>query len=173
MDRSTAFLEDMINARSLSFVEGGVLVVESGAIWFCEDLDGDLRAHVQNRYSELHLSKEQIIAMLHQGGPFWRLITALVDSGCSHTLVFDSLNDIVGEMGSSLKFSQAFGDNITTADRHGTIFCEGHEVENHRPIFRFAAQPTQSGGQNTTMVEMQSPPQNRLRSRLPLGVLVD
>eukprot|EP01050_Picozoa_sp_SAG11_P030752 SAG11_NODE_9239_length_929_cov_5.004819_2_plen_64_part_01 len=32
--------------------------------------------------------------MLHQGGPFWRLITALVDSGCSHTLVFDSLNDI-------------------------------------------------------------------------------
>ena len=81
-------------------------------------------ARIRKRLSEMHLSKDQIIAMLHQGGPLWRLITALVDSGCSHTLVFDSLNDIVGEMASALKFTQAFGGDITTADRHGTIFCE-------------------------------------------------
>jgi glucose/arabinose dehydrogenase len=43
MDKSTAFVDDMINVRSIAFVEGGVLVVESGAIWFCQDDDGDLR----------------------------------------------------------------------------------------------------------------------------------
>ena len=43
MDKSTAFVDDMINVRSIAFVEGGVLVVESGAIWFCQDGDGDLR----------------------------------------------------------------------------------------------------------------------------------
>ena len=43
MDKSTAFVDDMINVRSVAFVEGGVLVVESGAIWFCQDDDGDLR----------------------------------------------------------------------------------------------------------------------------------
>jgi len=42
MDKSTAFVEDMINVRCLSFVDGGVLVVESGALWFCQDKDGDL-----------------------------------------------------------------------------------------------------------------------------------
>ncbi|MEJ6622037.1 MAG: hypothetical protein QNL93_08830, partial [Opitutae bacterium] len=43
MDKSTPFLDDMLNVRCLSFVEGGVLVVESGALWFCQDKDGDLR----------------------------------------------------------------------------------------------------------------------------------
>ncbi|NDH00871.1 MAG: dehydrogenase, partial [Opitutae bacterium] len=33
MDKSTSFVDDMINVRSIAFVEGGVLVVESGAIW--------------------------------------------------------------------------------------------------------------------------------------------
>ena len=56
MDRSTAFLEDMINARSLSFVEGGVLVVESGAIWFCEDLDGDLRCDKKSKLMDFATS---------------------------------------------------------------------------------------------------------------------
>jgi len=42
MDKSTAFVDDMINVRCLSFVDGGVLVVESGALWFCQDKDGDL-----------------------------------------------------------------------------------------------------------------------------------
>ena len=32
MDKSTPFVDDMINVRSIAFVEGGVLVVESGAI---------------------------------------------------------------------------------------------------------------------------------------------
>ncbi|MDF1755210.1 MAG: c-type cytochrome [Verrucomicrobiales bacterium] len=43
MDKSTPFVDDLINPRTLSIVEGGVLVVESGKLWFCEDKDGDLR----------------------------------------------------------------------------------------------------------------------------------
>ncbi|MFT5410973.1 MAG: hypothetical protein ACI9NC_003706 [Verrucomicrobiales bacterium] len=42
MDKSTPFVDDMLNPRTLSIVEGGVIVVESGTMWFCEDLDGDL-----------------------------------------------------------------------------------------------------------------------------------
>ncbi len=42
MDKSTPFVEDMINPRTLSIVEGGVLIIESGKMWFCEDTDGDL-----------------------------------------------------------------------------------------------------------------------------------
>jgi mono/diheme cytochrome c family protein len=42
MDKSTAFVDDMINVRCIAFVDGGVLVVESGALWFCQDKDGDL-----------------------------------------------------------------------------------------------------------------------------------
>lgn len=42
MDKSTPFVEDMINPRSLSIVDGGVLIAESGKLWFCEDKDGDL-----------------------------------------------------------------------------------------------------------------------------------
>ena len=43
MDQSTPFLEDMLNVRSIAFVEGGVLVVETGGLWLCKDKDGDLR----------------------------------------------------------------------------------------------------------------------------------
>ena len=35
MDKSTAFVDDMIR-RCIAFVDGGVLVVESGALWFCQ-----------------------------------------------------------------------------------------------------------------------------------------
>lgn len=44
MDKSTPFVDDMINPRSLSIVEGGALIAESGKLWFCEDTDGDLVA---------------------------------------------------------------------------------------------------------------------------------
>ena len=40
MDKSTPLVDDMINVRSIAFVEGGVFV-ESGAIWFCQDDDDD------------------------------------------------------------------------------------------------------------------------------------
>jgi mono/diheme cytochrome c family protein len=43
MDKATPFLEDMVNVRSLAFIDGAVLVVESGALWLCQDKDGDLR----------------------------------------------------------------------------------------------------------------------------------
>ena len=42
MDQATPFLEDMLNVRSIAFVDGGVLVVETGGLWFCKDKD-DLR----------------------------------------------------------------------------------------------------------------------------------
>lgn len=43
MDKSTVFLGGLVMARSLSFVQGGVLIQEPPNVWFCEDLDGDLK----------------------------------------------------------------------------------------------------------------------------------
>ena len=43
MDKATPFVDDMINVRCIAFVNDGVLVVESGALWLCNDKDGDLR----------------------------------------------------------------------------------------------------------------------------------
>lgn len=44
MDSSTVFLDGLVMPRSLAFVEGGILLQEPPNLWFCEDLDGDLRA---------------------------------------------------------------------------------------------------------------------------------
>jgi mono/diheme cytochrome c family protein/glucose/arabinose dehydrogenase len=45
MDKATTFLDEVINPRSLSIVEGGALVaLGDGNLVFCEDTDGDLVA---------------------------------------------------------------------------------------------------------------------------------
>lgn len=46
-DKHTVFLDGLIMPRSLSFVEGGVLIQEPPYLWFCEDKDGDQRADNQ------------------------------------------------------------------------------------------------------------------------------
>ena len=43
MDKAVPFVDDMINVRCIAFVDDGVLVVESGALWLCKDNNGDLR----------------------------------------------------------------------------------------------------------------------------------
>ncbi|MDG0964081.1 MAG: hypothetical protein P8O23_03395 [Opitutales bacterium] len=43
MDKATPFVEDMLNVRCIAFVPDGVLIVESGGLWHCQDLDGDLK----------------------------------------------------------------------------------------------------------------------------------
>lgn len=43
-DKSTVFLDGLVMPRSLSFVKGGVLLLEPPKVWFCEDTDGDLRS---------------------------------------------------------------------------------------------------------------------------------
>jgi putative heme-binding domain-containing protein len=43
MDRSTVFLDKLVMPRTLSFVEGGVLVVEPPNLWYCRDSNGDLK----------------------------------------------------------------------------------------------------------------------------------
>ena len=53
----------MINVRSIAFVEGGVLVVESGAIWFCQDDDGDLRCDQKTNLWILPLRHTTISSM--------------------------------------------------------------------------------------------------------------
>lgn len=42
-DTSTVFLDGLVMPRSLSFVEGGVLVAEPPHLWFCADANRDLR----------------------------------------------------------------------------------------------------------------------------------
>ena len=43
MDKSTVFLDKLVMARTISFVQGGVLVAEPPHLWFCKDSDGDLK----------------------------------------------------------------------------------------------------------------------------------
>ena len=52
MDKATPFVEDMINARTLSVVEGGALIVESGKMWFCQDKNGDLKCDEKTEVME-------------------------------------------------------------------------------------------------------------------------
>jgi len=42
-DSSTVFLDGLVMPRSLSFVDGGVLVAEPPNLWLCRDTNGDLR----------------------------------------------------------------------------------------------------------------------------------
>ncbi len=42
MDKSTVFLDGLVMARTLQFVQGGVLVQEPPNLWFCQDTNGDL-----------------------------------------------------------------------------------------------------------------------------------
>src|SRR4051812_39783575 len=42
-DKSTVFLDHLVMPRSFAFVKGGLLLQEPPTLWFCEDLDGDLR----------------------------------------------------------------------------------------------------------------------------------
>lgn len=43
-DRSTPFLEGLVNPRAIAVVRGGVLVGEPPHLWYARDTDGDLRA---------------------------------------------------------------------------------------------------------------------------------
>ena len=43
IDRSTPFLEKLVLPRAIAIVDGGVLVCEPPGLYFCRDLDGDLR----------------------------------------------------------------------------------------------------------------------------------
>ncbi|MEM9157545.1 MAG: c-type cytochrome [Verrucomicrobiota bacterium] len=42
MDKSTVFLDGLVQPRSVAIVKGGVLVAAPPSLYFCEDLDGDL-----------------------------------------------------------------------------------------------------------------------------------
>lgn len=43
MDRATPFLEKLVLPRAIALVDGGVLVCEPPGLYFCRDLDGDLK----------------------------------------------------------------------------------------------------------------------------------
>lgn len=42
-DKQTVYLDKLVMPRSFAFVEGGILLQEPPKLWFCEDLDGDLK----------------------------------------------------------------------------------------------------------------------------------
>lgn len=52
MDKSTPFLERLVTPRAISIVKGGVLVAEPPTLWFCEDLDGDLKSDRKTKIAD-------------------------------------------------------------------------------------------------------------------------
>ena len=42
-DKQIVFLDGLVMPRSFAFVEGGVLLAEPPNLWYCQDIDGDLR----------------------------------------------------------------------------------------------------------------------------------
>jgi len=52
MDKSTPFLEGLVTPRAISIVKGGVLVAEPPTLWFCEDLDGDLKSDRKTKIAD-------------------------------------------------------------------------------------------------------------------------
>ena len=67
MDQATPFLEDMLNVRSIAFVDGGVLVVETGGLWFCKDKDGDLRCDERKKLFDFATSAKDNIEHAENG----------------------------------------------------------------------------------------------------------
>jgi putative membrane-bound dehydrogenase-like protein len=47
MDKSTVFLDQLVMPRALSLINGGVVIAEPPRLWFCKDLDGDLKCDRQ------------------------------------------------------------------------------------------------------------------------------
>ena len=52
-ETSTVFQDGLVMPRSLTFVKGGVLIQEPPHVWFCEDLDGDLKADRKTKVGEM------------------------------------------------------------------------------------------------------------------------
>lgn len=52
MDKSTVFLDGLVTPRAISIAKGGVLVAEPPTLWFCEDLDGDLKADRKTKVAD-------------------------------------------------------------------------------------------------------------------------
>ena len=67
MDQATPFLEDMLNVRSIAFVDEGVLVVETGGLWFCKDIDGDLRCDERKKLFDFATSAKDNIEHAENG----------------------------------------------------------------------------------------------------------
>ena len=42
-EKSTVLLDGLINPRAIAIVEGGVLIGEPPHLWYCQDLDMDLK----------------------------------------------------------------------------------------------------------------------------------
>lgn len=53
MDRSTVYLDQLVMPRSFAFVKGGLLLQEPPKLWFCEDVDGDLRCDRRTEVGKL------------------------------------------------------------------------------------------------------------------------
>ncbi len=52
MDKSTVFLDQLVMPRTVSFVQGGVLIAEPPFLWFCEDTDGDLKCDRKTKVAD-------------------------------------------------------------------------------------------------------------------------
>lgn len=48
-EKSTVFLDGLVMPRTVSFVQGGVLVAEPPNLWYCRDTDGDLKCDDKKR----------------------------------------------------------------------------------------------------------------------------
>ena len=75
MDKAVPFVDDMINVRCIAFVDDGVLVVESGALWLCKDNNGDLRCDEREKLidfaSAAHSNIEHAENALHYALDNW------------------------------------------------------------------------------------------------------
>ncbi|MDF1824801.1 MAG: sulfatase-like hydrolase/transferase [Verrucomicrobiales bacterium] len=52
-DKSTVFLDGLVMPRSLAFVKGGILLQEPPNLWYCEDVDGDLKSDKRRKVGTL------------------------------------------------------------------------------------------------------------------------
>lgn len=82
-EKRTVFLDGLISPRSVGFAAGGVLVAEPPALWFCKDVDGDLKSDVKEVVDPLyawrgnpeHLPNGLLYALdnwIYNAGSTWR-----------------------------------------------------------------------------------------------------
>lgn len=52
MDKSTVFLDNLVLPRTISFVEGGVLIADPPNLFFCKDTNGDLKSDTKESVAQ-------------------------------------------------------------------------------------------------------------------------
>ncbi|OUW17615.1 MAG: hypothetical protein CBD18_04140 [Opitutales bacterium TMED158] len=134
MDKSTPFLEGLVTPRAISLVKGGVLVAEPPTLWFCEDLDGDLKSDRKTKVADYAVSG----SVEHRENALMRgLDNWLYNAKSNRRLKWDGANILSEETASRGQWGMSMDDYgrlfYTSNSNPGLADFQPYEYSNRNP----------------------------------------